>query len=418
MNMEDKLVKICRAARTASRDMATIGRRSKDEALANISRELLHKKSFILAANEKDVKAALKQKLGRAFIDRLTLNRRRVQDMSDSLIKLARLEDPVGALVKSWRPPSGILIKKVRVPLGVILVIYESRPNVTVDCVGLCLKSGNACILRGGREAINSNIALYRVISSALIKSAIPRGAVNIIETTERKAVGILLRQADYIDLAIPRGGEGLIKEVAANSKIPVLKHYKGLCHIYVDKAARLDMAVKIILNAKVQRPGVCNAVETLLVHKDIAKKFLPLMIARFKEHNVEMRGCDKTRAIARGIKRATEEDWQTEYLDLIISIKVVGSLDEAISHISKYSSGLSDAIVTQDEKARDEFLKKVDSACVYHNASTRFTDGGEFGFGAEIGISTDRLHARGPVGLEELATYKYAIYGNGQIRT
>jgi len=309
------------------------------------------------------------------------------------------------------------LIKKVRVPIGVILCLYESRPNVTSDCVGLSIKSGNCVILRGGSDAINSNTAIFESLNKVALKNNIPEGAITMIGQTDRAIVGDLLSQEGLIDLVIPRGGESLIREVTANSKIPVMKHYKGVCHTYVDESADLDMATHICFNAKVQRPGVCNAMETMLVHRSIAKKFLPRMIGILKEAGVEVRGCLETKNIVGGINDAQEDDWYAEYLDLILSVKVVGSLDEAIEHIMKYGSYHSDAIVTGKKAAAEKFLNEVDSACVYVNASTRFTDGGQFGKGAEIGISTDKIHARGPVGLEELTSYKYVIYGKGQIR-
>ena len=337
--------------------------------------------------------------------------------MADSLIQISGLKDPVGEIMETTKRPNGLLIKKVRVPIGVILIIYESRPNVTSDCVGLCLKSSNAVILRGGSEAINSNIAIFNILNKEAIRHSIPYGAISIIKDTDRKIIDSLLRQEGYIDLAIPRGGESLIKEVSKKSRIPVIKHYKGVCHTYVDAAADLNMAEDISFNAKVQRPGVCNAMETLLVDKRIARAFLPSMIRRFRKAGVEIRGSKEVRAIVKDVKLATEEDWYSEYLDLILSVRIVNGVGEAIAHIMKYGSYHSDAIITKDKKNTEKFLNEVDSACVYVNASTRFTDGAEFGKGAEMGISTDKIHARGPMGLAELTSYKYVVYGNGQIR-
>ena len=337
--------------------------------------------------------------------------------MADSLFEISTLKDPVGDVIETIKRPNGLLIKKIRVPIGVILIIYESRPNVTSDCIGLCVKSGNSCVLRGGSEAINSNIAIFEVLNSEALKSKIPEGAIIMIQDTARVIVEELLQQEGLIDLVMPRGGESLIREVAKRSRLPVIKHYKGVCHTYVDETANLKMAEEICYNAKVQRPGVCNAMETMLVHRRIAKAFLPPMIKRLEEAGVEIRGCVETKRIVKGITLAKEADWYTEYLDLVLSVKVVKDVEEAIQHIMKYGSFHSDAIITEDEASGGRFLKEVDSACVYVNASTRFTDGGEFGKGAEIGISTDNIHARGPMGLEELTSYKYIIFGNGQVR-
>ena len=350
-------------------------------------------------------------------MDRLTLTERRVKEMADSLKQVVSLKDPAGKMLRQWKRPNGLIIKKISVPIGVIGIIYESRPNVTSDCAGLCLKSGNACVLRGGSEAINSNRAIHGVITKGLREFNIPESAITMIDTADRKAVEILLKQDSLVDVVIPRGGEGLIRYVAENSSIPVIKHYKGVCHLYIDKDADFKMAMDIMLNAKVQRPGVCNAIEKMLVHKDIARKFLPQAAGVLDDKGVELRGCSWTLKILKGIKKAVEKDWYEEYLDLILAIKVVKSVDEAISHINKYGSRHSDAIVTKNKLAADKFLKEVDSACVYHNASTRFTDGYQFGMGAEIGISTDKIHCRGPMALEELCIYKYVIFGSGQTR-
>lgn len=415
--LKKDIVAIAQEAKKASFLMGQISSAVKDKALLSMAGSLEKGKSAIFAANKRDVKTAREKRSNSAFIDRLILDDKRIKAMAGSLREIASQHDPIGEVIKMWTRPNGLWIGKLRVPLGVVGIIYESRPNVTADCVGLCLKSGNSVILRGGSEAINSNIAIFDALNDAAKKSGIPRGAINLIKTTDRKAVHALLTLSDYVDLIIPRGGESLIKEVASRSKIPVLKHYKGVCHVYVDGDADLNMAENICFNAKVQRPSVCNAMETLLVSKDAALRFLPSMIKKYKEAGVEIRGCPMTRRIAKGIRAATEKDWSTEYLDLILSVKVVKGLYEAIGHINRYGTKLSDAIVTEDYHNAVEFLRKVDSASVYVNASTRFTDGGEFGFGAEIGISTDKFHARGPVGLEELTSYKYIIYGNGQVR-
>ncbi len=409
---------LAKKARGAFGTLANLSGKQKNKILYSMSRALLSKQDFIINENRKDLKKAKARKLSSAFIDRLYLSRTRIKAMSESYKALIGLSDPVGEVIKQWRTPNGLKIFKVRVPIGVIAIIYESRPDVTSDCIGLCLKSGNCVILRGGSEAINSNKAIYKVLSSVLAKFPVPDGIIGFVSTTRRQDVRALLRLSDYIDLVIPRGGEGLIREVSRTSRIPVIKHYKGICHVYVHRDADIPMAEKVCFNAKVQRPGTCNAMETMLVDKKIASAFLPMMIKRFKAAGVEIRGCPITRRIVKGIKAAGNEDFRTEYLDLILSIKVVKDLNEAIRHINEYGSHHSDSIITNNAKAGGEFLKRVDSACVYRNASTRLTDGYEFGMGAEMGISTDRLHARGPMALEELTTYKYIIYGKGQIRT
>ncbi|MGB2705412.1 MAG: glutamate-5-semialdehyde dehydrogenase [Candidatus Omnitrophota bacterium] len=419
MELKKEIRKIAEAAKEASGALGLLKTELKNSILNEMAKAVIKSKAYIIKMNEKDLREAKKKKLSQAMIDRLKLTEKRVRSMADSINAVAKLDDPVGALEKLIRRPNGLLIGKKRVPIGVISVIYESRPNVTADCIALCLKSGNSLILRGGSEAINSNIAIFEVLNKAALKSGLPAGALNLIRTTDRKAVGILLTAEGTIDLIIPRGGESLIKEVAKKSRIPVIKHYKGVCHVYVDEYANLNMAESISYNAKVQRPGVCNAMETLLVHKDVAARFLPGMAKKFTDAGVEIRGCALTRRSLRkmDIKTAKETDWHTEYLDLILSVKVVESLEEAILHINKYGTSHSDAIVTENYEHAMEFLDGVDSSAVYVNASTRFTDGYEFGKGAEIGISTDKIHARGPMGLEELTTYKYVIFGNGQIR-
>lgn len=419
-SLNKKIEKIAKLAKGASFKLSLVGTEAKNKALEEMAAALANEKDKIILANKKDLAIAKKNKLSGAFIDRLTLTEKRIKEMSDSFIEVSKLEDPVGGIIKSWDRPNGLKISKVRVPIGVILIIYESRPNVTADCIGLCLKSGNCVILRGGSDALNSNKAIFNVLNQVALRNNLPKGSINFIDSVEHKAVNVLLKLDNYIDLAMPRGGEGLINEVKNKSRIPVIKHYKGVCHVYVDKEADLEMAKSVVFNAKVQRPGTCNAMETLLVHKDIAEKFLPPMIKELQVAGCEIRGCPLTKKIAKGfknIKAATEKDWFKEYLGLILSIKVVDSLDEAIGHINYYGSHHSDSIVTENKESAKEFLREVDSACVYVNASTRFTDGYQFGMGAEIGISTDKLHARGPMGLEELTTYKYMIQGSGQIR-
>jgi len=415
--MKNKILKILNDAKDASRVVAGVSTENKNKALSQMAKALLKNYRYILLQNAKDVVIAKKKGLSDAMIDRLRLTNKRIKDMAQAIKSVHGLKDPVGEVLRKWKRPNGLLIKKVRVPIGVVGIVYESRPNVTSDCAALCIKSGNACVLRGGSEAINSNLAIHRSITSGIEKFGIPREAIGMINVTDRAAVEAMLHADEYIDLIIPRGGESLIKHVAKNSTVPVVKHYKGVCHLYVDRSADLKKAKEIVLNAKVQRPGVCNAIENLLVHKDVARKFLPEAARALEEADVELRGCEKTRKILGGIRAATDKDWYEEYLDLTLAIKIVNNVEEAIAFINKYGSRHSDAIVTKNKKAVDKFLNNVDSACVYLNASTRFTDGHQFGMGAEIGISTDKIHARGPMALEELCTYKYIILGSGQIR-
>jgi glutamate-5-semialdehyde dehydrogenase len=414
-NLKKEVENIAKGAQVASRVLAGLSSDTKNAVLRDMAAALISGKAAILKANKKDITASGSK--GKAFIDRLTLDEARIKQMADALFDVAKLKDPVGELIRGWDTANGLRIQKVRSPIGVIAIIYESRPNVTADCAGLCFKSGNSVILRGGSESLNSNIAIYNVLSCVIQKHALPCGAINLIKTREHKAVDVLLKLNNYIDLVIPRGGEELIKKVVRSSRIPVIKHYKGICHVYVDEWADLNMAEKVCFNAKVQRPGVCNAMESMLVHRDVAMRFLPGMLKKFKEAGVEIRGCALTRKIAKWARPATEKDYRTEYLDLILSVKVVEDLDEAIAHINNYGSHHSDSIITDNDDQAKKFLKQVDSACVYQNASTRFTDGGQFGMGAEIGISTDKLHARGPMALEELTTYKYMVFGSGQVR-
>ncbi|MDD5454972.1 MAG: glutamate-5-semialdehyde dehydrogenase [Candidatus Ratteibacteria bacterium] len=417
MNLKTQILKIAQEAKKASYGLVKASTQDKNKALEKMAVGLLKAKDALIKANKQDLENARKKKLSSAFIDRLTLNEKRIEKIASDIKDVIKLQDPVGAIIKTWQRPNGLLISKKRVPIGVIGIIYESRPNVTSDAATLCLKAGNAVILRGGSESFNSNKKIVEIFRAALKGMAIPEEAIQFVSTTNRQAVDELLKLNDYIDLIIPRGGEELIRKVTENSRIPVIKHYKGVCHVYVDRFADIDMAINICFNAKVQRPGVCNAMETMLVDEKIAKKFLPLMIEKFKSAGVEIRGDAKTRKIVVDIKSATEADWYAEYLALILAVKIVSGVDEAIEHINKYGTHLSDSIITENKSNACKFLNEVDSATVYVNASTRFTDGGEFGLGAEIGISTDKIHARGPMGLEELTTYKYVVVGNGQVR-
>jgi len=416
-NLTESLKKMAIETRRASRSLGNLADSKKSQILENMADSLVSSTGSILEANQKDLKAAKKKVLGGSFLERLTLSEERIKEMAQSLKDIAHLNDPLGQIIKSWDRPNGLEISKVRCPIGVVLIVYESRPNVTSDCIGLCLKSGNAVILRGGSDAMHTNSVIYKICSDVITKAGVSKEVVKFVEVIDRRAVDILLTLDRYIDVVIPRGGESLIREVRDKSKIAVIKHYKGICHTYVDADCDLKMAEKIVFNAKVQRPSVCNAIETLLVHRAIAQDFLPKMIDFLKEAKVEIRGCQETCEIVKDIKVAKEEDWSKEYLDLILSVKVVKNLDEAILHINRYGSNHSDAIITSNKENADLFLKEVDSACVYVNASTRFTDGHQFGLGAEMGISTDKLHARGPMALEELTTYKYMVRGNGQIR-
>jgi len=408
---------VAERAKKASFELGFASTEIKNRALLEMADAIEDKAGLIKEENRKDLESGREKGLSKAMIDRLELTDKRIAGMAKGLREVAALPDPVGAVESMRRRPNGLLIGKMRVPIGVIGVIYESRPNVTADATSLCLKSGNAVVLRGGSEAINSNICIADILSEAATSAGIPEGAVSLIRTTDRAAVDEMLRAQGLIDLIIPRGGEGLIRRVAERSLIPVIKHYKGVCHVYVDDEADLDMAETISFNAKVQRPGVCNAMETLLVHRDVAEAFLPRMLGKLSEAGVEIRGCPETCRIYPGAKPATEDDWYAEYLDLILAVRIVSDIDEAISHINRYGSAHTDAIVTRNYFKARKFVTEVDSSSVMVNASTRFSDGGEYGLGAEIGISTDKLHARGPMGLEELTTYKWVVYGDGQIR-
>jgi glutamate-5-semialdehyde dehydrogenase len=390
----------------------------KNEVLLKIADQIEKDASFIQAENRKDLVRAQEMKLSNAMIDRLTVMDATIKSMAEGVREIAQLEDPVGSMTNSWLRPNGLQVSRMRIPLGVVGIIYESRPNVTIDAACLCLKAGNAVILRGGSEALHSNQALADIIHRGLRASGLPEESVQLIPMRDREAVNVLLHQEEFIDLIIPRGGEGLIRFVVENSKIPVLKHYKGVCHGYVDKGADLKMAEEICFNAKVQRPGVCNAMETMLVHQALVKDFLPSMADRFIKAGVEIRGCPETCRVLPDAKPAEIDDWQAEYLDLILAVKVVEGIDQAIRHIVKYSSNHTEVIVTSDYTRARRFVREVDSSVVLVNASTRFNDGGQLGLGAEIGISTSKLHAFGPMGIEELTTTKFVVFGDGQIRT
>ncbi|MDW8367703.1 MAG: glutamate-5-semialdehyde dehydrogenase, partial [Abditibacteriales bacterium] len=417
MSPQEQVEQKARQAREAARQLSKISTAVKNAALEAMAHALIERQGYILECNQEDVKRAREKKLSEAMIDRLLLDESRLEGMAKGLREVADLPDPVGQVVKGWQRPNGLKIQQVRVPLGVIAFIYESRPNVTVDAAGLCLKSGNAIILRGGSEALRSNVAITHVITTAAEDEGIPPHAIQVIDTPDRAAVQHLMTLNQYVDVLIPRGGKSLIQAVTEHATMPVLYHGEGICHVYVDDDADLPMASNIVFNAKVQRPSVCNAMETLLVAEKIAPTFLPLISERLMNAKVELRGDERARAIVPAMKPATDEDWDTEYLALILSIKVVKDVDEAIEHINRHGSQLSDAIVTNNFAHAQKFLDEVDSASVYVNASTRFTDGGEFGLGAEIGISTQKLHARGPMGLQELTTTKYVVEGDGQVR-
>lgn len=403
-------------AREASRLMARAHSEAKNLALREMAALLRQHRTEIQAENSKDV-AAAEAELGAAKIDRLRITDRVLEDMATGLEEVAQLSDPVGTIGKMWTRPNGMKVGKMRIPLGVIGIIYESRPNVTVDAAGLCLKAGNAVILRGGSEAINSNSCLASILQEALRKGGLPGEAVQVVSTTDRQAVTELLKQEENIDLIIPRGGESLIRFVVENAHMPVLKHYKGVCHIFVDASADVTMAETICMNAKVQRPGVCNAMETLLVHEAVAESFLPCVAKSLSEAGVELRGCQRTQTMLPGVKEAAEADWFEEYLDLILAVRVVPNMAGAIEHIEAYGSMHTEAIITTDYQRAHQFLQKVDSSVVLVNASTRFNDGYQLGLGAEIGISTSKLHAFGPMGVEELTTNKFVVLGDGQVR-
>ena len=416
MTLESEVISALTRARAAAPQIALATTAEKNLVLKNLADAIRVSASKIVAANQKDLKRSSDDGRIGAFVERLTLNPARIEAMANSVEEVAALPDPVASVIESWKRPNGLVISKVRVPLGVIAMIYESRPNVTIDAGVLCLKAGNAALLRGGKEAIETNAYLADLIGAALKASGLSPDSVTFIRNTDREVIQIMKQQTDLIDLIIPRGGKSL-KDALKGSAVPLMPHFDGLCHTYVDRGAELKMALEICVNAKCSRPSVCNAMETLLVHREIAEKFLPEFAARMKAAGVELRGDDATRKIVPDANVATDEDWDTEYLDMILAVKVVDSLDDAIAFIERHGSHLADTIVTGDADAARRFAREVDSATVYVNASTRFTDGFEFGFGAETGISTNRLHARGPMGLNELTTYKYVVAGNGQVR-
>jgi glutamate-5-semialdehyde dehydrogenase len=417
MSIKEDVLQIARSSRAASLGVAKLSAGVKNRALLLMAESLEEKGGLLKEANRIDIEDAGKKNLTKAMIDRLTITDKVIKNMADGLREVAALPDPIGEVTRMWKRPNGLMVGKKRIPIGVIGIIYESRPNVTADAAGLCLKSGNAVILRGGSEAINSNNAIAGILREACVAAGVPEKAIQVVPTVEREAVLEMLKLEEYIDLIIPRGGEGLIRFVVDNSKIPVIKHYKGVCHVFVDESADITMAERICLNAKVQRPGVCNAMETLLVHEAIAGKFLPSMHKKYVEAGVEVRGCSETRKILKGIKEAADEDWTAEYLDLILAVKVVKDIDSAIDHIARFGSLHTESIVTKDYANAQRFLDEVNSSTVLVNASTRFSDGFQLGLGAEIGISTTKIHAFGPMGLEELTTQKFIIYGDGQIR-
>jgi glutamate-5-semialdehyde dehydrogenase len=417
MDIKQFVLNKAREAKEGARSLAKASSKQKNSALIKMAGALKDRAGDLISENKKDIEYAEKKGLSNALIDRLTLNEKRINEMSQGLVEVAQLPDPVGEITRMWQRPNGMTVGRMRVPIGVIGIIYEARPNVTSDATSLCLKAGNAVILRGGSEAINSNRAIVNILRDIAKAEGIHEGAITFIDVPEREAVMEMLKLEGIIDLIIPRGGEGLIRTVTENSRIPVLKHYKGVCHVFVDRDADLMMAEEICFNAKVQRPGTCNAMETMLVDEAIAEGFLPGMLKRFEEAGVKLRGCPKTISIYPHINEVMEEDFYNEYLDLILNVKVVKDMEEAMDHIAKYSSAHSDAIVTMNYDRAMRFLKEVDSSAVLVNASTRLNDGFQFGLGAEIGISTDKIHARGPMGLEELTCTKFIVLGSGQLR-
>ena len=418
MDLKLEAKEMAKQAKEVSRLLARLSTDTKNKALFEMADDLEKNQAFLIEENKKDLSAGEQAHLSSAMMDRLRMTPAVIQAMAKGLREVSRLPDPVGEIVKMWRRPNGLTIGRMRIPIGVIGIIYESRPNVTADAAGLCLKSGNAIILRGGSEAFHSNQAIVHILQKALNKADVPEEAVQIFSRTEREAIQEMLQLEEEIDLIIPRGGEALIRFVTTHSKIPVIKHYKGVCHIFVDETADQEMALRICLNAKVQRPGVCNAMETLLVHERIAGGFLPKIAEALRKEGVELRGCPQTQKILSGIKEAREEDWYEEYLDLILSIRVVKGIEEALKHIATYGSLHTEAILTSDYQNAQRFLREANSSCVLVNASTRFNDGFELGLGAEMGISTSKLHAFGPMGLEELTTTKFIVYGEGQVRS
>ena len=412
-----ELIEICKRAKAAKYDIQKLSTEVKNRALLAAAGKLLEEKDYILKANKEDYDNGQKNGMHQGMLDRLKLDEKRIEAMAEGLRQVANLEDPIGTTIESFERPNGLKISKVRVPFGVVGIIYESRPNVTADAFSLTFKSGNAVILKGGSDAINSNKAITKVLRDALIAEGVCADAVQLIEATDRNVTTQFMQMKEYVDVLIPRGSAGLIRAVVENSTIPVIETGTGNCHIYIDKDADFEKAIPIIINAKTQRIGVCNAAESLVVHKDIKDSFLPLFAKAMKEHSVEIRSDEAAKSVLKDSVDATEEDFGKEYLDYIISVKTVSDVQEAIDHINKYNTGHSESIITENKETAEKFLNEVDAACVYVNASTRFTDGFEFGFGAEIGISTQKLHARGPMGLRELTSYKYKIVGEGQIR-
>ncbi len=417
MSLTDRIEVMAKGAREASRELRRLQRPQKDAALELMAKRLAERQEEIIRENERDLSGARDAGLSPAMTDRLRLDEKVIREMVEGLREVASLPDPVGQVTSMWKRPNGLLVGRVRVPLGVIGFIYESRPNVTIDAAGLCLKSGNAVILKGGSEAIHSNILLGDILRDSLKEEGLSPGAIQVVPTTDREAVKILIGLDEYVDVIIPRGGEGLIRFVTTHSRIPVLRHYKGVCHIYVDEFADLEMAEDICFNAKVQRPGVCNAMETLLVHQGVSRDFLPPLSRRLQDAGVEIRGCPGTLQWVPGARPAAESDWPAEFLDLILAVKIVRDMDEALDHIETYGSRHTEAIITNDYNRANRFLGEVDSSVVLVNASTRFNDGNQLGLGAEIGINTSKLHAFGPMGLEELTTTKFIVYGQGQTR-
>jgi len=417
MDIKSFVLKKAKEAKDSARILANVSSEQKNKVLIQMAEALQKTWKNLIKENKKDIAAAKEKGLSTALIDRLTLNEKRIKEMAQGLMEVAALPDPVGEIIKMQQRPNGMMVGRMRVPIGVIGIIYESRPNVTADATSLCLKSGNAVVLRGGSEALNTNMAIVKILRNMAKSQGIPEGVITFIDTPDRQAIMEMLRLEGFIDLIIPRGGEGLIRTVTENSRIPVLKHYKGVCHVFVDKDADLKMAEEICFNAKVQRPGTCNAMETMLIDEEISRDFLPQMLKRFQKAGVRLKGCDKTREIDDSLEEVKEDDFYNEYLDLILNIKVVKDIDEAIMHIEKYGSSHSDAIVTRDYNKAMRFLREVDSSAVFVNASTRLNDGYQFGLGAEMGISTDKIHARGPMGLEELTCTKFIVLGSGQLR-
>ncbi|WP_085829007.1 glutamate-5-semialdehyde dehydrogenase [Clostridium massiliodielmoense] len=417
MNIENYVIETASLAKSAARKMAIMSTVTKNNALNAMADALIENTEAIIEANKKDMDNGREKGLTESLLDRLLLDEERIKSMAQGLRDVSSLDDPIGEVIRMWRRPNNLKIGQIRVPLGVIGIIYEARPNVTVDAAAICIKSSNTAILRGGSEAIHSNSTIAKIISDAAVKAGLPEGAINFIETPSRDAVNIMMKLNGYIDVLIPRGGAGLINAVVKNATVPVIETGTGNCHVYVDASADLEIAANIVINAKTQRPSVCNAMESLLVHKDIADKFLPYLAEKLKPLNVEIKGCKRTQSLVESATEATEEDFAKEFLDFKFASKVVDSLDEALDHIYKYSTKHSEVIVTNNYENSQRFLNEVDAAAVYVNASSRFTDGSEFGFGAEIGISTQKLHARGPMGLKELTSSKYIIYGEGQTR-